>query len=67
VAYQEKQATVANITVSLVIGLTEGEKEQGLVTLTFTLRWMKLLAGLLRRKHNAKGLIALRHALLSKC
>lgn len=53
--------------VSIVIGLTEGEKEQGLVTLTFTLCWMKLLAALLLRKHNAKGPIALRHASWGKC
>lgn len=47
--------------------LTEREKGQGLVTLTFTLCWMKLLVTLLLRKHNAKGLIAPRHALWAKC
>ncbi len=42
-------------------------KEQGLVTLTFTLSWMKLLVTLLLRKHNAKGSIALRHSLWGEC
>lgn len=53
--------------VSTVTGLTEREKEKGLVTLTFTLCWIKLLVTLLLRKHNAKGLISLRHALWAKC
>lgn len=55
------------ISVSTVTGLTEREKEQGLVTLTFTLRWMKLLLALLLRKHNAKVPIALRHSLRGEC
>ncbi len=55
------------ISISTVIGLTEREKEQGLVTLTFTLSWMKLLVTLLLRKHNAKGSIALRHSLWGEC